>query len=1419
MDHFAPVKARSKIPFTMDDKTSSETRSFDSTLATSYSDSSFRVTSDGNQATVEMPNEDFYKPNVDRPTQLADTPHNVDQSSMQYSASNWAIDMDQQGMMRHEESNQRAGSIDVSQSEQSPKQYAVKHDTMNLHTQDSGRNVESANTNVLIQGRPVCKPVVSAEARSRWAMLAVLAGVSKTDDSEQIEESIEKSSEINTQFATNSEYEINGRHIMEGQGSQESTAIKSEQSKVPGNFGRLSDIVDMERVSYAQREIQDVTSAQYTSSMEKYLQSIGNDPFIDSRGFQEGLQLFNRDKECQTQDNQRVAKVDFIGKDRSQIEQSQEHLRGKENCRTRIDDGTQHFRSEASTSTSNLQLEYSRVEGNVGQDAQLSESEARTGERSTNNDMQTSELESRFDSGKNELKNNIISSVKAVEEGFQTGELAVEREFRSTKQDMAIALRSGEHILEKDLLAVAQKAEDKLRGSSLVQDFERGEQDLKDGLQMVTRDIKGTSDSQSFQGDVHRGEQELKGVFQSGENEVQQLLTGKVFQDVHQGEKNMENELRSDARTIKRVLASHGLEKDVVKGEKELKGVLDGGVRRVESEGSELLGDLQTGTRKLDGSVHASGPDQHLRQGEHEVERALHGGIHELGNMLGGQSTPGRPAHGPTQGSLAGSPSRALGLNAASTGLGVKPLIHQQEPIVPPRGGLEGSSSHTPPSTTLPGARHGDIPPTHKQGSSTPTRGGIFGGTAPSPRVAGSNPTHVSIPAGHVSTPAPSASHGQPAAAPNVRPSEPKDHNQSGPTSNGLPSIAPRNSAKQGTPQQAQGLRPQQSIQKMMPTPATQNQRLNQNSGNRQQPTTQKQHAVHQPPSSVQQNLPRPDMNMPPAGASVRARLPIHPQPHPMDVNPRNRGNQQQPHQQQSVSTMQHNQPRPTANSMQPNARPQIQHSQNQGPQAQNLDQRQPGHWQRAQQQSQQPTSAMKYNQPRPGVTVGQPGATPPARWPQTQPSQPQNAEQGKPDPQRLPKPTAYTGPSQDLAQAHPPESSFDSSESQKEPCGHGAHEPRLCPHKQKEQSCQHHGHEAYLCPHKAKAQMCSHKSHDSQSCPHQQDNPEISRGICDHQGHDVASCPHSQRAQVCDHSEHEAYSCHHRRNALKCSHMPHEANECPHEVKDNVSSNRDDILPPLDSQQSPRPQEQVLGQQYGNTQQPTSAQRLEGKQQEIDFQQGVGPKQEALSRSPAIGQKQVQRPPPPKSPQQSSSPQQANIQRRTKLEQSNTRQTSHYEEQESSQQQTIHEDRTSSTEEIDQKQSTIQKSTKSTQQLSQRQQTSIQKRSESYHQSSHLEANYESDTEQTDYEAEEQDPAPLNPFQAFLTTISAQHQAAATPNPGFFERKSSLFSKPHPLLSPNPPLSPCAILPSSPHRPLSTESSNLHRHPPLQSC
>lgn len=1326
MNYLAAVEASSKSPLTMDDQTSMETRSFGSTLnASSHVNSSRETASENSQNTVEMPNEDFYKPNLglvsttvdaDRSGDLTDTTRYMDHSSLQSSPNGQLIDSQHLGTGWDQNSGRRTVVVDVSHSDYASELYDSNDQNTNSQLQESGRKVAFENITSSIEARRTPKPVISAEARSRWAMLAALAGVSKTENSEEIEESIEGSIQ-NQQYTTNSNYRAD-----EGQALDDRSLQESQHSKPTRFSGPLSDVIDKEELSVLHDEVQDPpseTSTEYTSGMKKYLQSLGDNPLIDNRGLKEGFQSYNFNEEQSIQNKKHVVEEDFG----TPHGLSDEHFldqnsRREENSRGSLSRDERRLEGEARRDDRSIE-DYSKDSGHyAGEDfgsgrdtmeqgfqyeghalkesyedgrrysragIQLSEHGSEriigSGLEGLGVEFKTpgilakgesysgkSELEGRFNSGKHSLERNILSGAEALERDFETGETIVKQVFRSTEQGLKLELGFGEHVLEKESQAGVGKVEKELQGSNLAQDFRRGEHDLGN-------------------------------VLQSGRQEVERLLDGKFSQDVRYGETKLEHGLQSGSREIDHVLAGHGLEKNLAKDKHELQGIYTS---------------LQQGSR----------------EGEQYSKQALHNGMQGLDNALGRQSTSGNLTQGPVR----------VGPSQAS------------------------------PNIVRVGNGHVNMPAIHQAGSSAPTRAGVtLGGIAPDPRVIKPSPNQPTA-SPHGSVP---NSHG-PAGAPyNARPGERKDQFQGGLANS--PPKATHNSGIHGMSSQVLGAHHPLSNQRLGPNSNIPGLRSNQNLIN--QP--------HQPPPlqprqgpDVQQDRSKPTANIVRTAAMAQAGSRMHQQLHPPSVGPMNQGNRQQEQQQQQqpMSNMQQNQSRPTVNAVQvgnttQSDRPQIQPSY-----LQNFDQRKQGN--RPFQSNQEHSSRKPENS-----------------------GSPQGA-------------AAHSGVQRTSAQTHAAIDTSNKSHGQQEPvsCNHGGHQPQSCPHKQREQSCHHWGHEAHLCPHKANTQICSHQPHNPQACLHQESKIQDSEQVCNHQGHDDSSCPHKQRARSCNHTGHEARTCPHMKNAQTCNHKPHEAHDCPHkavhqqscrhqghephlcphEVSDNVSSNDQGKIPP---QQAPQ---QGLRQHHAGRQQPMQAQQLDGRQL-MDHGRMTNSQQQSTSQPPTTGQQRMRRQQQPnvqqyeRSQERTSAQQQSSIQQKSTYKQQSNSQQLNF--QQSCSQQSNNSKQSNSQQSYSQQsysqqsnyqRSHSQESTKPRHPAAQQPQKGNQKSSEPLQQSSHQQHTSSSSQPTT---SQHPDPnAPFNPFQALLTTFTAQHQASITPNPGFIERKSPSFPSP-PFLPPFPPI------------------------------
>lgn len=148
-------------------------------------------------------------------------------------------------------------------------------------------------------------------------------------------------------------------------------------------FGRLSDVVNQERMSYANQgqEVQSGNSADYTASMERYLKSLRKDPIIDSRGLEEGFLSFRSDEEHMFQHDQRVGSMDQTQDSELGRQSLSENSRGQGSAPTKVRDVIHSFQTEGNILTSDLQSESLYAKEIVNQDEQRFEDEVRRGGR------------------------------------------------------------------------------------------------------------------------------------------------------------------------------------------------------------------------------------------------------------------------------------------------------------------------------------------------------------------------------------------------------------------------------------------------------------------------------------------------------------------------------------------------------------------------------------------------------------------------------------------------------------------------------------------------------------------------------------------------------------------------------------------------------------------------------------------------------------------------------------------------------------------------------------------------------------------------------------------------------------------------------------------------------------------------------
>ena len=456
------------------------------------------------------------------------------------------------------------------------------------------------------------RPVVTAEARARWAMLASLAGITKDGNLAEDEE--------------------------EGQRAPDA----SKQSSDPFSDPHLKPLHILNPSGDA-------------ASIERYLHKLEKDPHVDNDLLREGLQASKRLSNDYTKGQHAItrnrgqssvteqANSQSIRQEvhNQQMERNRPSERGTEqdlqDKAREISHGVEHGCEDAKVD----------IEGNVSTTSRKAEAILHTlGGHGIAEGLEkrVHGVEGAVESIGSELHvPNIRRDVGNAEADLSLAGQKTMRKFREDKHDVDAGFRDTERLIENKLPGfdirhdIQKSGHDlkdglhKLEGVDLERDVRKGEHELKDGLQKLggvdlERDVrKGEHELKDglqklggvdLEGDVRKGEHELK-------EGLQKLRSVDLERDVRKGEHDLKDGLHK--------LEGVDLARDVKKGEHELKEELhkiEGGnltrdVRKSEHELKEELHKLEGGGLARDVRRDAHDPDAGLRHAERTVENAL----------------------------------------------------------------------------------------------------------------------------------------------------------------------------------------------------------------------------------------------------------------------------------------------------------------------------------------------------------------------------------------------------------------------------------------------------------------------------------------------------------------------------------------------------------------------------------------------------------------------------------------------------------------------------------------------------------------------------------------------------------------------------------------------------------------------------
>ena len=448
------------------------------------------------------------------------------------------------------------------------------------------------------------RPVVTAEARARWAMLASLAGITKDETPAEDEE--------------------------EGQRAPDA----SKQSSDPFSDPHLKPLHILDPSGDA-------------ASIERYLHKLEKDPHVDNDLLQEGLQASKRLSNDYTKGQQAITR----NRGQSSVMESQANSQG---IRQEVHNQQMERKRPGERSTEQdlqdrhrMARDEPSIAASLPASAQILEDKARAIGHG---------VEHRYEDAKVDIGGNISTTSRKAEailhtlgdhgiaEGLEKRVHGVEgavesigselhvpnirRDVGNAEADLSLAGRKNMRKFREDKDDVhagfkdtGRLIENKLPGLDIRHDIQKSGHDLKDGLHKL--------EGVELERDVRKGEHELKDGLQKfggvdlerdvrkGEHELKDGLQKLGGVDLERDVRKGEHELKDGLQKFGGV----DLERDVRKGEHELKDGLQklGGVD-LERDVRKGEHDLKDGLHKLEGVDLA----RDVRKGEHELKEELH---------------------------------------------------------------------------------------------------------------------------------------------------------------------------------------------------------------------------------------------------------------------------------------------------------------------------------------------------------------------------------------------------------------------------------------------------------------------------------------------------------------------------------------------------------------------------------------------------------------------------------------------------------------------------------------------------------------------------------------------------------------------------------------------------------------------------
>ena len=430
------------------------------------------------------------------------------------------------------------------------------------------------------------RPVVTAEARARWAMLASLAGISKDDNLPEHEE--------------------------EGQRAPDATKRSSDPFSDPHL-----------------RPLHLLDPSGDAASIERFLHNLEKDPHVDNRLLQEGLQTSKRLSNDYTKGQQAMTR----NRGQSSVTEPQANSQG---IRQEVHNQQMELRRPGERGAEQVLQDRHRIArdepsipANLAANAQILEDEIRAtghggehGYEDAKVDIEgnvsttSRKAEAILDThGDHSIAEDLIKRVHGVEGAVESigSELHVpniRRDVGKGDQELSLAgkkamrsFREDKYDVDAGFRDTERLIENKLPGLDIRHDIRKGGHDLKDGLHKL--------EGVDLARDVRKGERELK-------EDLHKLEGGDLTRDVRRGERDLDAGIRHAERTVENALPVGHILQDVQKGEHEL----EAGIRVAE--------------KAIEGNLNGPNLEQELRRGEHDLRASVNSIVKSAENVLQG---------------------------------------------------------------------------------------------------------------------------------------------------------------------------------------------------------------------------------------------------------------------------------------------------------------------------------------------------------------------------------------------------------------------------------------------------------------------------------------------------------------------------------------------------------------------------------------------------------------------------------------------------------------------------------------------------------------------------------------------------------------------------------------------------------------